>query len=61
MPKPWEKMSVEEKLDELHRRFEDFIAHSEKNVMRANAATKALAGQLNALGERMREVERKSR
>jgi hypothetical protein len=32
MPKSWDKMSSDEKLNELHRIIKDFISHSDKNL-----------------------------
>jgi hypothetical protein len=46
MPEPWNKMSPDEKLGELHRMIKDFTAHSDRNVVAMNNAIGSIRHQL---------------
>jgi hypothetical protein len=50
MPKCWDQMTADEKLDELRRILDGFIEHYNNNVMRNNAT-------LDALGDRLKKIE----
>ena len=50
MPKSWDEMSADEKLDELHRIIKDFIAHSDKNL-------DGIVERFNAIHHRLMNIE----
>jgi len=50
MPKSWDQMSVDEKLDELRRIIDGFFNHYNTNVSRNNAT-------LDQIGDRLKKIE----
>jgi len=49
MPKPWDQLSVDEKLNELHRQFEGLINVANQSADRGNRAFANLDHRLSQL------------
>ena len=56
--KPWDQMSVDEKLGELQRMIKDFIAHSDRNVSATNAAVGSIQNQLLRIGADLEQLKK---
>jgi septal ring factor EnvC (AmiA/AmiB activator) len=55
--KPWDQMSVDEKLGELQRMIKDF-AHSDRNVSATNTAISSIHHQLLRIGADLDQLKK---